>query len=182
MSSDRKTKGEAIVTASAHKESGQPVEAESQLDTMLASLIRREAQQADPSPRPQEVSPLDVLREQFRKELIPIFEELSEKYAVSGVNLSMDVANFLDGGRQIRIEFSREPYIIRLEGTVTDRAIAFNEIKSTRKVEGVVTGGPMLMTRRLTGEKFRGFICERIAVLIKSVLAANKAVPAGSTS
>ena len=180
MNSDRNTKGEAIVIASADTESGQPVKAESQLDKLLSLLIRREAQQADPSPLPQEVSPFDLLRDQFRKELIPIFEELSEKYAACGVNLSMDVANFLDGGRQIRIEFFREPYIIRLEGTVTDRAIAFNEIKSTRKVDGAITGGPMLMTRRLTGEKFRGFLCERIAVLIKSVLAANKAVSTSS--
>lgn len=181
LNSDRNTKGNANVITSDPKESGRPVEAESQLDTLLSALMRREAQQADPSPLPQEISPFDVLREQFRNELIPIFEELKAKYAASGVILSMDVANFMDGGRQIQIEFVREPYIIRLEGTVTDRAIAFNEIKSTRKVDGAITGGPMIMTRRLTGEKFRGFICERIAALIKSVLVANKAVLAKST-
>jgi len=181
LNSDRTTKGEANGTAPAREKIEQPVEAESRLDTLLSALMRREAQQAEKSPPPQEASPFDVLRDQFREELIPVFEEMKEKYAASGVMLSMDVANFLDGGRQIEIEFVREPFIIRLEGTVTDRAIAFNEIKSTRTVDGAITGGPMLMTRRLTGEKFRGFLCERIATLIKSVLAANRVVSASST-
>ena len=181
MNSDRTTKGEANGTAPAREKIEQPVEAESRLDTLLSALMRREAQQTEKSPPPQEASPFDVLRDQFREELIPVFEEMKEKYAASGVMLSMDVANFLDGGRQIEIEFVREPFIIRLEGTVTDRAIAFNEIKSTRTVDGAITGGPMLMTRRLTGEKFRGFLCERIATLIKSVLAANRVLSASST-
>lgn len=182
LNRDRNRNGDPRLGVQSGPEREEGVSAEEKLDALLGSLIRQESGKRGEGREGEKASPLEVLRRQMREELIPAFDEIRKKYESLGISMTMDASDFLDGGRHITLEFAREPYIIRLEGAVTDRAIGFNEVHSTRLVEGTIKSGPMLMTRRLSVEQFREFVFERVAILIKSVLAANRAVSLASPS
>jgi hypothetical protein len=44
--------------------------------------------------------------------------------------------------------------------------VAFQETHFINNVPGVVTSGPTLRSRNLTGQHFRDFFCERISQLV----------------
>ena len=145
--------------------------AESKLDVLLVSAgkLSRERQAAGEA-LAKEPSRLDVFRETVRTELIPAFRQIQQKYAARGIELWMDASDFLDGGRMLFIEIAIKTYATRLDGTVTETGIAFNEIRAIGGVDGAICSGPMLRIRRLTPEKFREFVCGHIAMLVQSVL------------
>jgi hypothetical protein len=59
---------------------------------------------------------------------------------------------------------------MRLDGTATPSGIAFHETRFSNSVLGVVTTGPMLGARTLSGQTFREFICERVGQLVRSAV------------
>lgn len=113
---------------------------------------------------------MDALRRLISRELIPVFEDIKAKYESYGIALSMDVSDFLQGGRGVVIKFDTPPRSIELEGTVINEGIAFNEIQSYGGVPGAICSGPMLRVRRLTAEAFRDFICAQLAPLVRTKL------------
>ena len=80
----------------------------------------------------------------------------------------MDAEKFLSGGVEILIEVKFDALGLRMEGTMTSEGIAFHETRVADDMLGVVTTGPMLRARHLTGQLFRDFICERVAQLVRS--------------
>lgn len=144
-----------------------PVCAEDELDGLITRFQERQRTTDVPSVKP---DPLKVLRERTLKEFIPIFVELVNKYSKAGVSMEMDASNFLRGGREIKFEFGIGDYRVQLHGTVTTEAIAFHETRYSPDVRGELISGPMLRLRQLDGAAFRGFVCERLAILIKSAM------------
>ena len=146
-----------------------PQSSESELDSLLGVLEnrRRRANLAVEDGGP---DPIQALRELTLHELTPIFAELKEKYAARGILLDMDATNFLEGGREIRFEFRLDEYRSRLLGTVTEEAIAFHETRHAPDLDGELVSGPMLRLRHLTGQTFREFVCERLALLLRTAL------------
>jgi len=114
--------------------------------------------------------PIQELRELTINELVPIFVELVEKYAQSGINMQMDASSLLEGGREIKLEFGVGGHRMQLQGTVTTEAIAFHETRHSPGVQGELISGPMLRLRGLTGEIFRDFVCERLTVLLRAAI------------
>jgi hypothetical protein len=53
---------------------------------------------------------------------------------------------------------------------VLKNRIAFQETRYTDSLDGAVTSGPTLRTKGLDKVKFRAFLCEQIAELVRSVL------------
>ena len=102
------------------------------------------------------------------KELIPDFVELVDKYSKAGISMQMDASNLLQGGREIKLEFSIGEYSVELEGTVTSDAIAFHETRYAPDVRGELISGPMLRLRQLDAAAFRSFVCERITLLFRT--------------
>jgi len=143
---------------------------EDKLDALLATASKKPGAKEVPGTSDDPISPLDMLRQRLRTELIPAFQEIKEKYADRSIELNMDASDFLQGGRKLVIEFTIRPHSVRLDGTVMDTGIAFNEIRSNGGTAGAISSGPMLRTRLLTPEKFREFICGRIALLVQSIL------------
>lgn len=144
-----------------------PETAENALDALVVQLKESERQAAA---APAANDPIQVVREKMLTEFIPIFVELAEKYAESHINLEMDAANLLKGGREIKFHFSSGEYRTELHGTVTAEAIAFHETRHTPHIAGELASGPMLRLRGLTGEVFRNFLCERLSVLLREAL------------
>lgn len=145
-----------------------PVEsAERDLDALLASFNGRGDE--EPSAKAAPVNPIDCFRDLLLRELIPAFEELVEKYGQTGVSLQMDASSLLDGGRELKLEFEVGAHRSRLEGTLTSDAIAFQEVRYSPDFQGQLLAGPMLRLKSLTREKFREFVCERLALLLKQV-------------
>ncbi len=119
-------------------------------------------------PPPKLISPIDLLRQLFIDELIPVVNELREKYAPKGLNLQMNAERFLDGKREIVIEIQFDGIGMRYNGTVTNGAIAFNQTRfDTDDRGGLTASGAALRTRNLNAEKFRAFLCDRIAHLVQ---------------
>lgn len=142
--------------------------AESTLDTLFASQETYEVQTADTAPQ---FSPMDALRRRFVTELVPAFAGLAEKYAAKGVILELDADHFVNGGRNLTITIQFENAGTRLDGVVTDAAIAFTETRfSATDRGGVAASGPSLRTRDLSAHLFRDFICRQIAPLVQSAL------------
>ena len=143
-----------------------PRRAEDQLDGLISRL---QAQQRceDESVTP---DPIEALREMMLKEFIPIFVELVDKYSKSGISLQMDASNLLQGGRELTFEFGVGEYRVQLGGTVTSEAIAFHETRYSPDVRGELISGPMLRLRQLNGTTFREFVCERLAVLLRTAM------------
>ncbi len=117
---------------------------------------------------PPDVSPLDQLRAAFVDRLIPLVDSIQIRYAGSGVGVSMDASDFLNGGRSMQIDIHYRTHSSCLEGTVMPNAIAFHETRYVSDLGGTVAGGPMLRTRHLTDQAFMDFIYERIIQLVKS--------------
>ena len=140
--------------------------AEQQLDALL-SLRDQRATDAGQRQDDAKVSALDELRAQMRQELIPVFEDLQNKYEPAGILIAMDASKFLAGGVELVIEVQYERYGMRLVGTATPDGFAFHEARFSNDVPGVMTTGPMLRARTLTGTTFRDFICERVAQLVR---------------
>jgi len=114
--------------------------------------------------------PIEVFRKQLVSTLIPTFVEISEKYAASGIAMEMDASKLLGGGREIQFRFSVGQWRTELLGTVTSDVLAFQEIRHTPEMQGEITSGPMLRLRRLNAEIFREFICERLAMVLRSAI------------
>ncbi len=145
--------------------------AEEKLDSLLNVHQQRSGQdQAQDTSGNDQPTRLDVFRSKLREELIPVFEEIKEKYGGQGIALDMDASDFLEGGRRLLIEFRMKSYSVQLDGTVMENGIAFNEIRSTGPIAGAICSGPMLRIRELTPDKFREFICGRIALMVRSIL------------
>jgi hypothetical protein len=143
--------------------------AEENLDVLLALHQQRaEAPQArTEDPRKAAVQ---AMRDLMRVELIPIFENLRGKYEAAGVSMEMDAENFVNGGNTLLIEAEFDTYALRMEGTVTPEGMAFQEVRYSNNNQGALTTGPMLRSRRLTGETFREFVCGRITELVRSAM------------
>ncbi len=139
---------------------------ESQLDKLLAAVQERERKVSAPDVETP-VDPVQVLREKVVRDLIPVFVELVEKYSSAGISMQMDASNLLEGGREIAFEFGRSDFRIQLQGTVTNDAIAFHEIRNSQEVQGQLMAGPMLRLRHLDASSFREFVCDRLAVLLR---------------
>ena len=143
---------------------------EETLDELLNAHHQRSSsasgKTADGAPR----SRLDIFRDKLSGELGSAFEELKRKYESQGLVLNLDAEEFLLGGRRLNIEFRLQNYSVRLEGTVLESGIAFNEIRSIGGVAGAISSGPTLRIRDLTADEFREFVCGRIALLLRSVL------------
>ncbi len=155
---------------------GQPRKsAEATLDALLNLHQQRETQQAEEAVRAaQAPDPIEQLRRKMREELVPAFEGLKEKYSAQGLAMEFDPSDFLDGGRTVAFVFALKAHYLRLRGTVVEGRIAFSEILSQGNDNGVMSGGPMLLTRTLGVEQFREFVCERIATLVGFVLRQNR--------
>lgn len=147
-----------------------PSRTETKLDTLLNRYKKRtsEAEPVQPTHAPSD--PVENLRERFRTELIPVFQQLADKYASRSIVLHMDVGLFLSGGYELLIDIQFENHGVRLLGTVLPDRIAFQETRYTNNVGPAMTSGPTLRTRGLSGQKFREFICERIGELVRTAL------------
>lgn len=151
------------------QESTRDSDAEKELDALVNLLQERQREERGepPSDKP---DPIQQLRERTINELIPVFVELKEKYDPSGVSMEMDVSSFLGGGREIRFEFGVGGYRSHLLGTVTTEAIAFHETRYAPDIQGELVSGPMLRLRHLDAKVFREFVCERLAVLLRTAV------------
>lgn len=142
--------------------------AESALDNLFNSQDTCETNSPEAAAQ---FSPMDALRRRFITELIPAFGGLIEKYAANGVTLELDADHFVNGGRNLTITIQYEGSGTRLDGVVTDAAIAFTETRfSATDRGGVAASGPSLRTRDLSAHLFRDFVCRQIAPLVQSVL------------
>jgi hypothetical protein len=140
--------------------------AENDLDSLLASY-KQKASESGAGEVQATQDPIQSLREQVIRDLIPCFLELVEKYGRSGVQLQMDASNLLDGGRELKFEFSLGEYRSELQGTVTTDVIAFHEVRSAPDIHGQLLAGPMLRLKQLSPKTFREFVCERLSLLLK---------------
>ena len=145
-----------------------PPSTEAELDKLVA-LREREAQAATKSDSPA-ADPIQNLRETMVTKLVPTFVELVDKYSKSGISMELDASNFLDGGREIRLDFAIGEHRIQLLGTVTTEAIAFHETRYAPNVHGELLSGPMLRLRGLCPAVFREFICERLCALLRAAM------------
>jgi hypothetical protein len=114
--------------------------------------------------------PIQALRESVLKEYIPVFVELSEKYAQANISMEMDASNLLQGGREIKFSFSIAGYRTVLLGTATSEAIAFHETRYTPNSEGELASGPLLRLRRLDDVAFKEFICAQLAAIVRTAM------------
>ena len=56
---------------------------------------------------------MDQLRERFRGEFIPIFQEVADKYGPHGIDIYLDVEQFLAGGNELIIDMTFERVGVR---------------------------------------------------------------------
>ncbi len=144
----------------------QPRTAERELDGLIASLSERDKGAIGGSRAGSD--PVVALREMLVGELIPIFVELVEKYSAAGIAMQMDASNLLEGGREIKFEFGVGEHRMQLQGTVTNDAIAFHEVRYAPDIDGQLVAGPMLRLKQLNAKTFREFVCERLAQVLRS--------------
>jgi len=102
-------------------------------------------------------------------DLCPLVDDLAAKYVTCGIALRMDITDLLAGGRGIDIAIDFQGQGLRLVGIATDVGIAFQETRVHQGIDGTITSGPMLRTRKLTNDQFRDFVCDHIAALIRVV-------------
>jgi len=143
--------------------------AEHDLDLLLNQLEEKKAR-ATPSPQTPKPDPIEKLRKAMLTEYIPIFVELSDKYAESRIALEMDASNLLQGGREIKIALNISGYRTELLGTVTTEAIAFHETRYTPNTGAQIASGPLLSLRRMNAKTFRDFICNQLAMLVRAAM------------
>lgn len=159
--------GESTPTGDTHH-SDAPRESESRLDDLFVQHETQVANELSTERPKKELSPLERLRQLFIDELIPVVNELREKYAANGLNLQMDVEQLLDGGRDIVIEIQFDGIGMRYNGTALNGAIAFQQTRyNVEDRSGLTASGTALRTRDLDAATFRTFICDRIAHLVQ---------------
>ena len=145
-----------------------PRECEDRLDELFDRHELQTAEQDLPVPPSKELAPIDALRQLFIDELIPVVNELREKYTPKGLNLQMNAERFLGGKREIVIEIQFERVCMRYNGTVIDGAIAFSQTRyDDEDRSGLTASGAALRTRGLNAERFRAFLCDRIAHVVQ---------------
>jgi hypothetical protein len=142
---------------------------ESELDVLLARMEERQRQAASAGPSAQR-DPVETVREFVQREFRSVFEEVAGKYAAKGITMQVDVANLLSGGRNLQLEFAFREYRSVLLGTVTPDAVAFEERRFAPNVNGELVSGPSLRIRGLNAATLREFLCERLAILLKTAL------------
>ena len=140
---------------------------ECELDALVNALEERQKTAKGEAPA-RAVDPIRALREMTVRELVPVFVELVEKYSKSGISLQMDASSLLEGGREIKFEFGIGEHRVQLQGTATSDAIAFHEVRYAPDIDGQLLAGPMLRLKQLNAKTFREFVCERLAVLLRS--------------
>ena len=141
---------------------------ENELDALIHVIKRRTQEPADDGHGDQ--SPLQSLRRLMVNELVPVFMDLVDKYSKANISLQMDASNFLEGGREIKFEFTTGEYRTQLHGTVTDEGIAFHEVRYSPEFHGELATGPMLRLRQLNAKTFREFICDQLTHLLRTSL------------
>jgi hypothetical protein len=149
---------------------------EAKLDALLKRYNARQAARAGHAFANSD-DPVDQLRERFRHEFIPIFQEVADKYGPHGIDIYLDVEQFFAGGNEIIIDIAFERVGVRLLGTVLSRRIAFHEMRYANNIGPAVASGPTLRTRTLTPKQFREFLCERITELVRAVLHQQRSNP-----
>jgi hypothetical protein len=147
-----------------------PRNPENELDSLIVNLKDRRQQSPVVDPGVPAPDRMQQLRELMANELAGVFNELAEKYASSGISMQMHASNFLQGGRELKLEFAIGDHRTQMHGTVTSEAIAFQETRHTPEIRGELVSGPMLRTRALNAETFRNFVCERLAVLLRGAM------------
>ena len=136
-------------------------------EARLDQLLRRHGGAAtQPSPTATG-SPLDALRERFKSDLIPEFQTLADKYSEHGIELHLDIGEFLRGGSEISIDIEFESRGVRYSGIVLPHQIAFQVTQYTGQAAPAVASGPALRIHNLTRRQFREFLCERIAEVVR---------------
>ena len=138
------------------------------LDSLLTGLNRSKPDQG--LAEDNSTDSIQNLRGITLNELVPAFVELVEKYSATGISMQMDASSFLEGGREIKLEFGLQGHRLQMLGTVTTEAIAFHETRYSPNRNAELLSGPMLRLRGLNGEVFRQFICERLTLLIRDVM------------
>ncbi len=141
---------------------------DNRLDEVFEKHHLKTVEQDYSAPLPKQVSAIDRLRHVFVNELIPVVNELREKYASKGLNLQMNAERFLSGKREIVIEMQFDGIGMRYNGTVIEGVIAFNQTRyDIEDRSGLTASGAALRTRDLDADKFRTFLCDRIAHLVQ---------------
>ncbi len=169
MAGDEPVDLHALLRHSRGRGAPSDVQGEAKLDSLLRQHSQQQAKEDAKEAAPP--NPLDCLREVFRDELVPAFEQLRLKYAADGVTLSFDPGPFLKGGRDITIVIEFAGCGMRYHGTVLPNSIAFQQTRFNRSDPGGLTAsGPTLRTRGLNGCTFREFVCERIAAVVQAAL------------
>jgi hypothetical protein len=138
------------------------------LDTLIAMYQERKARAArDPDPKP---DPIEKLRTQMMSELIPTFNAVAVKYAPAGFTMRLDAMDFLAGQRELRLDLTFGDARHELIGTITPEFIAFQEVHYEGDVTGQIRSGPSIRLRTLTADGFRDFLCERLAMMVRTAL------------
>ncbi len=154
------------LVASLKRHAHKPQTSEANLDNLLATIQERERKAREEASKPT-LDPIQTLRELVVQELIPVFVEMVEKYSEHGISMQMDASNLLEGGRELAFEFGMGSCRMQLQGTVTNDAIAFHEVRHSSDVQGQLMAGPMLRQRNLDANSFREFICDRLTMLLR---------------
>jgi len=115
-----------------------------------------------------ELSPVEAIRQVVCDVLVPVANELAERYRPKGIDVSVDASSLLSGERGLVIDISYKGRRQSLEGTAIDEGIAFTENHYFDGMGPTVSTGPMLSIRRLTREAFSEFLYEQIIALVKS--------------
>ena len=146
-----------------------PVNLESELDAVLSQEGSRGQRSASGDPDAPVQSPLDRMRDFVASRLIPIVVDVADRYRDKGVELAIDPRDILSGGRGLALEIRYGTHLLRLEGTVVDESIAFNEMIYVNDIAGTMGTGPMLRARHLTPDAFAEFLYQRILGLVRMV-------------
>lgn len=141
---------------------------ETEIDALLSEHDKRKAKATGQPPNKPELSPLDQLRETFRKVFIPLVETIASQYGPKGVSVSMNADDFLQGGRSIVIDIAFGGYRIVHEGTVLADSIAFSEVRYVPNGGETVAAGQTIRGRQLSEEGLSDFIFKVVASLIRA--------------
>ncbi|RJP33695.1 MAG: hypothetical protein C4547_11845 [Phycisphaerales bacterium] len=142
--------------------------AELQLDALLKLRDNRMRAQAAAKPPPSD--PAEIFRRKVESQFVPILDELASKYVAKGIVIEWDLSSMLTGGREMIIEFALRPVRWRLRGTLARDVVAFEVTRFVGESGGEVCSGPMLSIRTLDQGRFREFVCEQLAMMIRYVL------------
>ncbi len=142
--------------------------AETQLDALLKLRDNRMRAQAAAKPAPSD--PVEIFRRKVESQFVPILDDLAAKYVAKGIVIEWDLSSVLTGGREMIIEYTLHPVRWRLRGTLARDVVAFEVTRMIGDSGGEVCSGPMLSIRKLDQARFREFVCEQLAMMIRHVL------------